>query len=165
MDEHKNILSELDEMFYIWKKTIDSFLEAEIEGAERAKDNTRKTALQDIRLVNDRAYFCLYFFKIEAFLKTAFKIFCEKKTAGASGVDLAAWKCLSNENDLHRIINILLYDHESSRRTLNKLYGFRNAIAHGGKPEPKPEMNVIPAQLEDAAEHILNALTTLEATP
>jgi len=141
-----------------WLRAIEHCQEIGEEGVIEGLE------IQDI--INNHAYFCLFFFQIEVHIKSLFSALCRRRQGDSLGPDRAAWTNISQRKpDIIGMAEILLADQPELITRLKSLYRDRNAIAHEGRVTLSLEMTTVINDIETIAQELDLLFADPEAAP
>ena len=134
---------------------IDAELQTSQNIAQAKGWHRREAAIQNRRILNDRAYFLLMFAAFEAYVTGKAESMIQRRKASMSWQRRRGWDVL-DESQMSKIpfINRLSYCLQRGTQNWNRVrdyYGIRNDLAHTGATAQPFAINVVATHLEMAA--------------
>ena len=110
---------------------------------------------ENMKEISTHAYFCLYYFQLEWFVKSALKVICNRRQKEASSVDKLAWHWMSNRVsnlDILDAVRFMLPERRDIHQEIEEYKKkYRNRIVHQGDLETRIDNNSAFSILNDLA--------------
>ncbi|MEI6986159.1 MAG: hypothetical protein WCK65_08525, partial [Rhodospirillaceae bacterium] len=107
---------------------------------------------------SDHAFFCLYYFQFERWIKDTLGFICDQRLEISDPVDRLAWKQVRNRTanmDVVEIIKLLLPDQPNFHKQIDHYKKtYRNKIVHQGNLTTEIDLGAIVAEMDDLASNI-----------